>query len=124
MEVGKTRKMISIAYVIYGLVNLTVFGLSNLSTIHMAFWGILCLTAGVGLWFGRRWSLWLAISLGPILLSLGVTTLYASIMFVGFNPSQYVLLLHVALIVYVAVALVLLLQLILKRRLILESLKQ
>lgn len=124
MEAMKARKMVSIAYVVYGLVNLAIFAFSNLSAIHMAFWGVLCLIAGVGLWFGRRWFLWLTISLEPILLVLGTTTLYASIRFVGFNPDYYVLLLHTALIVYITIALMLLFYTILKRNFILGSSKQ
>lgn len=110
------QKVVSIIYLVYGLINLVIFSLSGFSVIYLSFIGVLCLIAGGGLWLRLGWSVQLAIPLGLILLVIGIVTLYASVSLAGFSPSQSVLLLNLALIAYIAASSILVVYLAVKGR--------
>ena len=109
-------RMVVIAHGLFGVINLIVFVLSGASMLHMGVLGAVSLVIGVGLFTRRSWFLWLAIALAPLTLAIGVSTLYASLGFFGFNPNQQGLLLNLSLIAYSAAALILFFCLISKRK--------
>jgi len=108
--------MVVIAHGLFGVINLIVFVLSGASMLHMGVLGAVSLVIGVGLFTRRPRFLWLAIALAPLTLAIGVSTLYASIGFFGFNPNQQGLLFNLGLIAYSATALFLFFYLISKRK--------
>ena len=112
--------MVVMAHGVFGVINLVVFVLSGASMLHMGVLGAVSLVVGVGLFTRRPWFLWLAIAFAPLTLAIGVSTLYASLGFFGFNPNQQGLLLNIGLIAYSAAALLLLFYLISKRRTLLH----
>lgn len=112
--------MVAVAHGVFGVINLVVFFLSGASMLHMGVLGALSLVVGVGLFTRRPWFLWPAIALAPLTVAIGVSTLYSSIGFFGFNPNQQGLLLNIGLITYSAAAFFLLFYLISKRRILLR----
>jgi hypothetical protein len=108
--------MVAMTHGVFGVINLVVFALSGASMLHMGVLGTVSLVVGVGLFTRRTQFLWLAIALAPLTLTIGVSALYASLGFFGFNPNQQVLLLNLGLIAYSAAALLLLFYLISKRK--------
>jgi hypothetical protein len=108
--------MVVMAHGVFGIINLVVFVLSGASMLHMGILGAISLVIGVGLFTRRPEFLWLAIALAPLTLAIGVSSLYASIGFFGFNPNQLGLLFNLGLIAYSAAALLLFFYLISKRK--------
>lgn len=108
--------MVVMAHGIFGVINLIVFVLSGANMLHMGILGAISLVIGVGLFTRRPGFLWLAIALAPLTLAIGVSSLYASIGFFGFNPNQLGLLFNLGLIAYSAAALLLFFYLISKRK--------
>ena len=108
--------MVVMAHGVFGIINLIVFVLSGASMLHMGVLGAVSLVIGVGLFTRRPRFLWLAIALAPLTLAIGVSSLYASIGFFGFNPNQLGLLFNLGLIAYSAAALLLFFYLISKRK--------
>lgn len=108
--------MVVMAHGVFGVINLVVFVLSGASMLHMGVLGAVSLVIGVGLFTRRPWFLWLAIALAPLTLAIGVSSLYASIGFFGFNPNQQGLLFNLGLIAYSTTALLLFFYLISKRK--------
>jgi hypothetical protein len=108
--------MVVMAHGVFGIINLVVFVLSGAGMLHMGVLGAFSLLVGFGLFTRRSWFIWLAIALAPLTLAIGVSTLYASLGFFGFNTNQQGLLLNLGLIAYSAAALLLLFYLISKRR--------
>jgi len=105
---------------VFGIINLVVFFLSGANMLHIGVLGALSLVVGVGLFTRRPEFFWSAIALAPITVTIGVSTLYSSIGFFGFNPNQQGLLFNLGLITYSAIAFLLLFYLILKRRVLLR----
>jgi len=101
------NKIASIIYILYGLINVMIFAKSNFFLMYMCVLGILCCVTGFFLWIGKLWAVNLAIISGLLTLTVGITTLYASVGFVGFSPNLTILLLHIALIGYAILALIL-----------------
>jgi hypothetical protein len=108
--------MVVIAHGLFGIINLIVFVLSGASMLHMGVLGAVSLIICVGLFTRRSGFLWFAIALAPLTLAIGVSSLYASIGFFGFNPNQQGLLFNLGLISYSAAALLLFFYLISKRK--------
>jgi hypothetical protein len=108
--------MVVIVHGLFGVINLIVFVLSGASMLHMGVLGAVSLVIGVGLFSQRPGFLWLAIALAPLTLAIGVSSLYASIGFFGFNPNQQGLLFNLGLIAYSTTALLLFFYLISKRK--------
>jgi hypothetical protein len=108
--------MVVMAHGVFGIINLVVFVLSGASMLHMGILGAISLVIGVGLFTRSPGFLWLAIALAPLTLAIGVSSLYASIGFFGFNPNQLGLLFNLGLIAYSAAALLLFFYLISKRK--------
>ncbi len=104
VQVGK--KLNSIIYALYGLVDVLLFTASNFDLIHIGLLGILCFATGIVLWTSKPWFTYLAIISGLFTLTVGVTTLYVSVRFIGFSPKFNVLLVYLALIVYTMVAMI------------------
>lgn len=104
VRVGK--KLNSIIYVLYGLVDVLLFTVSNLDLIHIGLLGVLCFITGIILWTSKPWFTFLAIISGLLTLTVGVTTLYVSVRLIGFSPKINVLLVYFALIVYTMVAMI------------------
>lgn len=116
MNLKISKKMFSIVYILFGLINLAIFSLSKFSIFYLALVGILCLIAGAGLWRGLNFSVWLVISLSFILTIIGIISFYASINLMGFNPNQSILLLNLAIIIYTVVSLLLVVYIVIKRK--------
>ena len=108
--------MVVMAHGVFGIINLIVFVLSGASMLHMGVLGAISLVIGVGLFTRRPGFLWLAIAFAPLTLAIGVSSLYASIGFFGFNPNQLGLLFNLGLIAYSTAALLLFFYLISKRK--------
>lgn len=108
--------MVVMAHGVFGIINLIVFVLSGASMLYMGVLGAISLVIGVGLFTRRPEFLWLAIALAPLTLAIGVSSLYASIGFFGFNPNQLGLLFNLGLIAYSAAAFLLFFYLISKRK--------
>lgn len=108
--------MIVIAQGLFGVINLIVFVLSGASMLHMGVLGAASLVISVGLFTRRSGFLWLAIAFAPLTLAIGVSSLYASIGFLGFNPNTQGLLFNLGLIAYSTTALLLFFYLISKRK--------
>ena len=112
--------MVTVAHSVFGIINLVVFVLSGASMLHMGVLGVLSFVVGVGLFTRRSWFLWPAIAFAPLTVAIGVSTLYSSIGFFGFNPNQQGLLFNLGLITYSAVAFLLFFYLISKRRVLIH----
>jgi hypothetical protein len=111
-----TGRMVALAHIVLGGINVVVFVLSGASMLHMGVLGALALVVGAGLVTRRPRVLWLAFALAPLTLTIGVSALYASLGFGGFNPSPQGLLFNLGLLAYATTALLLLYYLIVKRR--------
>jgi len=94
------RRVVSAAYVSYGLIDIAISSLSSLILIHMVVLGAICLAAGFGLWMKKAWSIYPLMFVGPLTLTVGVATLYSSIGLVGFGPSTQALLFNLFLTGY------------------------
>ena len=112
--------MVTVAHGVFGIINLVVFVLSGANMLHIGVLGALSLVVGVGLFTRRPEFFWSAIALAPITVAIGVSTLYSSIGFFGFNPNQQGLLFNFGLITYSAASFLLLFYLISKRRVLIR----
>lgn len=106
----------SVLYQIYCILNLAIFGISKLTMYYIGVLGVLCLVAAIGLWLVRRWGFLIALAIAPIIITIGLSTLYASILFFGFIFDANVVILYLSLICYTIIAFVLLCYLLSKRR--------
>lgn len=111
-----SRAVVSAAYSLFGLFDLTIFALSGLNMIHMGALGVLSMALAVGLFLGKPTVLWLAIAFTPLIITTGAATLYASIGFYGFATNTQVIMLKLGLTLYTTAASVLLIYLVSKRK--------
>jgi len=97
------EKIVSAAYIAYGLIDVAASIMSGFVLFHMVGLGAVCLAAGVGLWMKKPWSRYPLGFAGLLTLVVGVATLYSSMGLVGFNPNVQVLLFNLSLIGYIGV---------------------
>ena len=97
-----TRLTVLIIYFIFGLIDLVIFAVSRLLMIHIGVLGLLSMTSCMGLFLRINYFLWLALTIAPITISVGISTFYSSINLLGFNPNMQVLLINLGLICYIA----------------------
>ena len=121
MDEKIVQTIASAIYILFGIANLAIYGLSSLSASYLAVVGILCIATGVGIWRKLDFSMWLALPLVFILIGIGILSLYASLSFGGFNPNQSALLLNITLIGYTIASVVLVGYIIIKRKIIFKA---
>ncbi len=109
-------RLVALTHLVFGGIDVVVFGLSGGRMLHMGVLGALALVVGGGLLTRRPRFLWLALALAPLTFITGASTLSASLGFGGFNPSPQGLLLNLGLLAYATAALVLFYYLIVRRR--------
>lgn len=109
-------KVASVAYIVYGLVDITILAMSGFRMAYIGVLGGLSVATGVGLWSRRRWGLWLSVVVTPLTVCVGIVTLAASVIINGFAVNAKILTLQLSLILYTAVAFILSSHLLTKRR--------
>ena len=99
--------VVSIFYVIAGVVQLVILAISNFAIAPLGILAILCLVAAYGLVKMKRWAVWLVIILLLPEITFATTTLYASIMQQqAFFPNLEWLLFHSMLVIYLIATIV------------------
>jgi hypothetical protein len=95
------KLVISLIYLLYGVIDLVIFAISRTLMVHMGVLGLLTMISCIGLFLRINYFLWLAVALAPITMSVGISTFYSSINLLGFNPNTQVLLINLSLICYI-----------------------
>jgi hypothetical protein len=78
--------------------------------------GVLSIVAGAGAILVKKWGLWIAVLLFPVMLVLSIVTLYYSASVVGFYPDWQATLFHLSLIGYLVLAVLAFLLIVDKKR--------
>jgi hypothetical protein len=98
------NKIVTSAYIVYALIDLIIFSISNFSLYPVAILGAIAIVTGVSILMKKIWFVYPAIFFGPLSLTFGAATLYASIQLVGFNPNLSILSFNLALLAYSIIA--------------------
>lgn len=92
--------LFALFYLITGVLNLAILAAYGFSMIHMLLLGFLSLVTAYGLFTAKKWVLWFAVVMFPIVLTDSYYILQDSITRYSFNPNAETLLFHIAFIIY------------------------
>jgi hypothetical protein len=108
-------------YALLSVFDLGFAATSGFRLIYLVLLAVLGLLATYGLFILKRWGLWLAVAVSILGITVGIATLYASVMFSGEVPAAFttsgdLALLNTTLIGYIALNIIALLYLCVKRK--------
>ena len=114
-DLANRKRILPAVYLLYGLIDVLISFLTNPILIHMLILGIICLSAGAGMWLQKAWSIYPIVFAGPLTSTVGIATLFSSIGFTGLASSLQTFMFNLFLVGYSVVALSLSIYIIINR---------